>query len=796
MERDLMTRLRMAALAVLATTAFVGCGGDNPSNPGTNLNLSVVSGDGQVGAVGIPLPSPLIVLVEDASGNPASGEQVTWALASAAGPNSSLSASSTTSETDGRTSVTFTLGDAVGTYEVRASVSGSSVTFTVEATDEGALTIVSGSGQLGAVGAQAGNALVVKALGTGGAGVAGVEVTFEVTQSAGAGATVDPAVATTGANGEALTLLTFGDANGSVTVGASANGSSVSFSGYACGGDASAASLDLQPGEDAVIGSPDVACVQLPAHAAGAEYEVAVTPLPQALGFNDMTFAVAGAAATASPTAAVAIGSPPRSVAGPASFSLVGSGSEGPNWRARQYEWDMQLRELEKPLRPYTQANAIRGSSFGLAAAPPLEGDILDFGFSCVAQNQSQFPNAPSSITAQVVKVSTNAVILEDTLSRGSFTPAEYDAIAVNFENVIYGVDTLYFGTPPDVQGDIAPGQIVILYSQGVNQLTEDYTDGFIAGFFCGLDLGDIPGAPDGNNAKMFYLLVPDPGGDYTPGSGDGLTKEEVLRITDNTVAHELQHLINQLIGTGAAAEVWFNEGLSHTAEEVVGHAATGLGPGSELGPAELLSVPVFDLFLKYYRDNFVNLGQYLLAPGDSAALLNDFDPLGSNTFRMRGASWSFVRYLLDRFGDPATEWQLTRQMITNGSTDTRQAIFNVFGVPFNELAADWAAMLSLEDRDDLGGAVRSTLTLPSYKLREMYEVSSIFNNQYPLMPTDRFLNLSTSIDMDLFTGTTSFVTLRATAASGGTGLRLMETGSGGDLSSSIMPYVVITRTK
>ncbi len=788
-----MTRLRMAALAVLATTVFVGCGGDNPSNPDTNLNLSIVSGDGQVGAVGIPLPAPLIVLVEDDSGNPVSSQQVTWALASAAGPNSNLSASSTTSETDGRTSNTFTLGDAVGTYEVRASVPGASVTFTVEATDEGALTVVSGSGQVGTVGTQAGRALVVKALGTGGTGVAGVEVTFEVTQSAGAGATVDPAVATTGANGEALTLLTFGDANGSVTVGASANGSSVSFSGYACGGDASATSLDLQPGEDAVMTGADVACLQLPAHAAGAEYEVAVTPLPQALGFNDMTLAVAGAEAAASPPAAV--GAPPRAIAGSPSYSLMGADFET-NWRTRQYEWDMQLRELEKPLRPYTQANAIHGSSFGLAAAAPLEGDILDFGFSCVAQNQSQFPNAPSSITAQVVKVSTNAVILEDTLSRGSFTPAEYDAIAVNFENVIYGVDTLYFGTPPDVLGDIAPGQIVILYSQGVNQLTEDYTDGFIAGFFCGLDLGDIPGAPDGNNAKMFYLLVPDPGGDYTPGSGDGLTKEEVLRITDNTVAHELQHLINQLIGTGAAAEVWFNEGLSHTAEEVVGHAATGLGPGSELGPAELLSVPVFDLFLKYYRDNFDNLGRYLLAPGDSAALLNSSDPLGSNTFRMRGASWSFVRYLLDRFGDPATEWQLTRQMITNGSTSTRQAIGNVFGVPFNELAADWAAMLSIEDRDDLGGAPRSDLTLPSYQLRAMYEASSTFNGQYPLMPTDRFLNLSSTIDMDLFTGTTSYVTLRATAASGGTGLRLMEAGSGGDLSSAIMPYLVITRTK
>jgi hypothetical protein len=167
----------------------------------------------------------------------------------------------------------------------------------------------------------------------------------------------------------------------------------------------------------------------------------------------------------------------------------------------------------------------------------------------------------------------------------------------------------------------------------------------------------------------------------------------------------------------------------------------------------------------------------------------------------MRGASWSFVRYLLDRFGDPATEWQLTRQLITNGATSTRQAITNVFGVPFEELAADWAAMLTVEDRDDLGGSVRPSLELTSYQLRAVFDAPNIGpvispTGDWPLMPTNRTLNQSGVVDMDLFTGTTGYVTLRATAASGGTGLRLMEAGSGGDLSSSIMPYVVITRTK
>lgn len=795
-----MTRLRTAALTLLLSTVFVGCGDDNPTDPGTTLTLSIVSGDDQVGAIGFALPAPFVVQVEDQSGAAVSGQTVNWVLASAAGPNSSLSAPTTTTGADGRASVSFTLGDAAGAYEVRASVTGSAVTFSAEASAAGALSVVSGDGQVGLTGRAVAQPLVVKAVGTGGVGIAGVEVTFSVTQSAGAGASVNPATVTTGANGEASTQLTLGDANGAAVVTATANGTTRTMSAYACGGDASAAVLDLQPGEDAVVSGAALACVQLPEHASGAEYELAVTPLPQALGFNDMSLAVTGTAATSPAPAVVRPGS---GVAGRASFSTLGAGSDLTSLRGPQYDWDMQLRDLERPLRGQIRANAGGGSGFGLMAAPPLLGDVMDFKFSCVTQ--TQFPNTPTDITAEVVAVSNNAVIFEDTLSRASFSGGEYDDIALNFDNVIIGTDTLYFGAPADVPGDIAPGQVVILYTQGVNQMTEDYSQGFIAGFFCPLDLG----FQGGNDAKMFYLMVPDPAGDLTPGDDANLlTKNAVLGLTDNTVAHEFQHLINFQVGTGAAQEVWINEGLSHLAEEVVGHAtAQGEGlanfaPGNELGPADLLSSQAaVSVLNKYYLGNWVNLGFYLDAPGDTAALLNSTDPLGMETFRMRGANWSFMRYLLDRFGAPATEWQMTRALITDGATSSRQAVTNVFGVSFDQLAADWAAMFTVEDRNDLGGPVRTSLQMTSYQVRDIYDNQAIGDiasptGSWPLMPTLRFLNQPGSVPMDLFTATTSYVTLRANAASGSTGIRLMEAGTGDDLSGAIMPYMVIVRTK
>jgi hypothetical protein len=106
-----------------------------------------------------------------------------------------------------------------------------------------------------------------------------------------------------------------------------------------------------------------------------------------------------------------------------------------------------------------------------------------------------------------------------------------------------------------------------------------------------------------------------------------------------------------------------------------------------------------------------------------------------------------------------------------------------------------------VEDRDDLGGPVRASLETTSYQMRDIYDDPSIGGiasptGSWPLMPLVRMLNQSSSVDMELFTATSSYVTLRANAASGGTGLRLMEAGSGADLSAAIMPYMMIVRTK
>jgi hypothetical protein len=547
------------------------------------------------------------------------------------------------------------------------------------------------------------------------------------------------------------------------------------------GPDGTCPVTELLPGEHAVFeGAAAVDCIGLPAAAAGDEYEVVVTPLSRTLAFNPMELRITATGQSAASVPAVEIAAA-RSAPGGAEIDRA--------WRAGQYPWDLVLRRLEQPLLPAIRANAARPGA-GLFAVPAV-GDTVEYGFSCITAED--FPNAPSSITGVVRALSGRAVVVEDTAATGSFTGLEFEQIAANFDDPIYDTDVQYFGTPGDI--DANGGRVVLLYAAGVNNLSENYNEAFVAGFTCPLDLGFA----GGNDAEMFYLMVPDPTGAFTPAAGDGITKDQVRRITDNTVAHEFQHMINAQSGNGGAQDVWINEGLSHIAEEVVGHAVNGFDPGTELGPEELLSTQArVEVFNKYYLNNWFNISQYLDAPGDTAALLNAEDPLDFNTFRMRGTAWMFLRYLLDRYEDGSTaEAARTRALVASSAGDSRDAVTQVFGADFNRLATDWATMLSVEDRSDVTPA--SALTLASYRVRDMYEsqIGTVLNppsGGYPLVPKLRGLGVASTLDAELFTGTGLYVTLRASAVAPATELRLVTPGTGTTLAESVQPRVTIVR--
>ena len=176
--------------------------------------LEIISGDGQQGEPGAALAQPLVVEVRDQNGNPLAGAQVTFAVTAGGG---TLSATTATTDADGRALTTLTLGRTPGTTTVRATVADlEPVTFTATGLAvPRTLAKLSGDEQQAAAGAQLAEPLVVSVRDQNAAALPGAVVTFAVL---GDGGTLSAAVDTTDAEGLAGTTLTLGEELGTYRV--------------------------------------------------------------------------------------------------------------------------------------------------------------------------------------------------------------------------------------------------------------------------------------------------------------------------------------------------------------------------------------------------------------------------------------------------------------------------------------------------------------------------------------------------------------------------------------------------
>ncbi len=94
--------------------------------------MSISSGNYQQGGPGVPLANPLVAQVTDAYGNPLSGVQVNWTTGT---PGDTLSQSSNSTDIQGHSNDTLTMGPAYGVHNVTALVAGTGVGQTYVATD-------------------------------------------------------------------------------------------------------------------------------------------------------------------------------------------------------------------------------------------------------------------------------------------------------------------------------------------------------------------------------------------------------------------------------------------------------------------------------------------------------------------------------------------------------------------------------------------------------------------------------------------------------------------------------------
>lgn len=118
-----------------AAALLTACSDSTSVSKGGAAALDVVSGDGQTGLVGSQLSAPLVVKVTTSSGALVSGATVAFSVVSGA---ATLNPTSAVTDVFGQAQTTVTLSSTPGTVQVKAAVSGSSLSksFTITANSQ------------------------------------------------------------------------------------------------------------------------------------------------------------------------------------------------------------------------------------------------------------------------------------------------------------------------------------------------------------------------------------------------------------------------------------------------------------------------------------------------------------------------------------------------------------------------------------------------------------------------------------------------------------------------------------
>ncbi|MGQ0764431.1 MAG: Ig-like domain-containing protein [Gemmatimonadota bacterium] len=374
--------------------------------------------------------------------------------------------------------------------------------------------------------------------------------------------------------------------------------------------------------------------------------------------------------------------------------------------------------------------------------------------------------------------VSSRATIVEDlTQPTGALSISDYRAIALEFDNLIFPVDTLWFGAPTDLNSD---NRITIFYTPEVNKLTPAGSASIVGGFFFGGDLlrrTDYPATNDcrnqTNEQEIFYMLAPDPTGTV---NGNARTTAGVRQVTRGTIAHEFQHMINQSVrqynpAVKAFETAWLNEALSHFAEEAVGRAIRSFGDFQELNFAMINpSTTNQDDYLAFFRQNLTRFRQWQQRPDTSSPTsAKARDGLGA-----RGAAWTLVRHAADHYSNGNAR-AFFRRLAAGPETDIPNLLARVGNRPFDEVIGGW---LVANYADGLGiPGLNSRYTYPSWVMRDV--MSAINNGPYPLLVT----NLPGTHSSRVFSGSGNYYLHRRVAATPRQTITLR--GAGGSTMSS-----------
>lgn len=380
-------------------------------------------------------------------------------------------------------------------------------------------------------------------------------------------------------------------------------------------------------------------------------------------------------------------------------IGAVPAAPDGPG--LAQAEWEHFVRRVEAeavattPVVPPAPAPAS-------STHTPVVGERRDFDVLGTGGTFTQ-------VTGEVRLVSQQAAFYVDASVLPDVPNSFLERLAMWFDEPTFSLITESYGDVSDLDGN---GKVIILLTPVVNRLTPRGADGFAAGFFFGLDL--LVDAENGNQGEIFYLLVPDPTGQFS----DPHSVSELERILPAILAHEFQHMIhfNERVlkrGADRADAVWLSEALAHTAEDVVAEhfMAQGDSDSAQLFGAE----------------NYGRAALYLDAPSQWSLIVS----AGLVSLEERGAGWLFVRYLEERFGGDSLLRALTQTTLTGTENVTAAA-----GSTWPSLLADWGAAVGVEGQPaERRAMVRSELQYPVLDLVEALRTVRV---TFPLVPLSR----------------------------------------------------------
>jgi len=458
---------------------------------------------------------------------------------------------------------------------------------------------------------------------------------------------------------------------------------------------------------------------------------------------------------------------PAASIAIPQMASFAG-GSHGEAAAAFDYFLRGMARSRRYPVDPRFAAAPSAGPLAATTAGPPTVGSVRTFkvcsNFTC-----SSF----ASVGARVQSVGLHIAIYVDTTAPSpGLATADFDSLRQVFDTRLYPIDTVAFGHVSDIDSNTVA---IVLMTGVVNKLVTKsrcHSSGYIAGFFFSGDLDPIA-APQFNNGEIFYSIVADP--DSTLSCAH--SAQDVIHTTPVTFTHEFQHMINFVehvrVKSANSEEGWLDEGLSKYAEEIAGRSYLAQGDTATFSRYAIGSV--FDAY------------QYLLAPGSSPLLI----PEDTGSLAEIGASWLFVRYIVDQFGD-SLPGKLVQSNLTGAAN-----VQGKTGQPFDQTVSRWA--LANYVADLAGFTAPPELQYTTWHFHRTFaslhtQDPTDFPRAYPLVP---LVSAGSALN---FTGTLhsgSGEYVRAVQRPGGAAFRLHFSGPGGaPFPATIVARLVVARIR